>query len=106
MQIIHTKESGKFNGIVDGLESSLHYSRSGSNNSILDIYRTFVPEELRGRKIAEQLVAAAIEFARSEGCLIHPTCSYVVHYFKCHPEFAPLLDPTTDHDNGGSCRVR
>jgi len=106
MEILHEIKTGKFSCSVNGLECSLHYSRSENSSRTLDVYRTYVPEELRGRKIAEKLVEAAIDFARKEAYLLHPTCSYVVMYFRRHRELAPLLDPSTDPENGGSCSVR
>jgi len=51
---------------------------------------TFVPPELRGRKIAERLVSAGMEFARARGLRVVPQCSYVDVFLRRHPEFAGL----------------
>lgn len=51
---------------------------------------TFVPPELRGQKIAEQLVTAALEFARREHLRVMPVCSYVDVFLRRHHEFADL----------------
>jgi predicted GNAT family acetyltransferase len=54
---------------------------------------TLVPEDLRHRGIATQLVAAGIELARSRGLKIVPYCPFFKSYFAEHPELAGLLAP-------------
>lgn len=51
---------------------------------------TFVPAEARGKGIAELLVKALIEDARSQGFKIAPDCSYVDSYFRRHKDLADL----------------
>lgn len=52
---------------------------------------TFVPPELRGRGIAEKLVRAALEHARTSGWRVEPACSYVATFIARHAEFQALL---------------
>ena len=52
---------------------------------------TFVPPELRGRGIAQQLVEALVADARAQGFTIVPQCSYVEVLFRRHPEWSDLL---------------
>jgi len=52
---------------------------------------TFVPPEMRGRGVAQQLVEALVADARSEGFKIVPQCSYVAALFRRHPEWSALL---------------
>ncbi|MBO9517982.1 MAG: N-acetyltransferase [Porphyrobacter sp.] len=52
---------------------------------------TFVPPEMRGKGIAQQLVEALIADARTLGFTIDPQCSYVEAQFRRHPEWADLL---------------
>ena len=52
---------------------------------------TFVPPELRGRGIAQQLVEALVADARAQGFTIVPQCSYVVALFRRHPEWSDVL---------------
>ena len=52
---------------------------------------TFVPPEMRGRGIAQQLVEALVADAREQGFTIVPRCSYVEVLFRRHPEWADLL---------------
>jgi uncharacterized protein len=52
---------------------------------------TYVPPELRGRGIAQQLVDALVADARAQGFTIVPQCSYVDVLFRRRPEWADLL---------------
>ena len=52
---------------------------------------TFVPPELRGRGVAQQLVEALVADAREQGFTIVPQCSYVDALFKRHPDWADVL---------------
>ncbi|QVI36061.1 GNAT family N-acetyltransferase [Lacticaseibacillus chiayiensis] len=54
---------------------------------------TFVDEGLRGQGIAGQLIEAVVAAARQEGKTIEPLCSYAVHAFHNHPEYADVLRP-------------
>ena len=51
---------------------------------------TYVPPELRGRGIAQQLVEALVADAREQGFKIVPQCSYVEALFARHREWAAL----------------
>jgi predicted GNAT family acetyltransferase len=52
---------------------------------------TFVPPELRGKGLAEQLVRAALEWARAEKLRVVPECSYVARFVERNPEYRGLL---------------
>jgi predicted GNAT family acetyltransferase len=48
---------------------------------------TYVPNELRGRGIAERLVRFALETAGKNGKGIDAQCSYVAAFLERHPEY-------------------
>ena len=48
---------------------------------------TFVPAELRGRGLAEQLVRVALAWVRTRGGRVVPACSYVATFIERHAEF-------------------
>lgn len=52
---------------------------------------TFVPPEMRGCGVAQQLVEALVADARAQGFKIVPQCSYVDAQFRRHPEWSDLL---------------
>lgn len=85
----HDEKSHRFVIDIDGQEAVLAYSQEGNT---LDFYRTFVPESLRGRGLAEKVVRAAFEYAKEKGLRVLPSCPYVSGAFlKRHEEFRPLV---------------
>lgn len=52
---------------------------------------TLVPEALRHRGIATQLVEAGIDLARRRGLAIVPHCPFFQAYFAAHPELSALV---------------
>lgn len=48
----------------------------------MDIYRTFVPDTLRGHGLAALLAAEALKYAAEQGYKVIPSCSYVARYME------------------------
>ena len=48
----------------------------------MDIYRTFVPDELRGRGLAALLAAEALKFAAEQGYKVIASCTYMEAYIQ------------------------
>lgn len=78
---------------VEGHRSVCEYEDVGGRRVFT---HTFVPVELRGRGIAEQLVRAALADARAAGLKVVPACSYVARFIERHREFQDLLAPDAD----------
>lgn len=78
--IRHDRQNHLFEALIEGHRAYLAYMDLGKQT--LDIYRTFVPDELRGRGIAGLLTEEALAFAQQEGYTIIPSCSYVEAYLK------------------------
>lgn len=80
---------GRYYANVEGAsrEAELTWVERGD---IRHATHTYVPDEARGKGIAEQLVKAMLADAREEGFRIAPDCSYVATYFRRHPELAEL----------------
>jgi predicted GNAT family acetyltransferase len=74
---------------VEGQEGELVYRQ---HDDRMEIVRTTVPAAIGGRGIAAQLVSAALDFARSSGWRVKPTCSYAAAYIRQHPKYADLVD--------------
>ncbi len=51
-------------------------------DKVLLANHTFVDPAYRGQNIAGQLLDRLVDYAREEGYLIKPLCSYVVHKFE------------------------
>jgi predicted GNAT family acetyltransferase len=78
---IHHDEAGhQFEINIDGHRAYLTYMDLGKQT--LDIYRTFVPNALRGRGIAAALTERALDYADGMGYTVIPSCSYVERYME------------------------
>jgi predicted GNAT family acetyltransferase len=57
----------------------------------LEILHTEVPEGAEGQGHAAALAVAALEYARSEGKQVIPSCAFVAGYIRRHPAYADLV---------------
>ncbi|HLD85487.1 MAG TPA: GNAT family N-acetyltransferase [archaeon] len=73
------------------LQAELRYIKQGS---IMNIHHTFVPEQLRGRGLAEKLTRTAFDYAKKHNMKIKPTCPYIEDTFlKKFPELKAMTVP-------------
>ena len=87
--VLHNRQDQRFSVKLEGYEACLMYSRRANE---IDLYHTYVPEVFRGRGIAERLCRAAFEYAKREGLVAIPSCSYISDtYLKRHPEYEPIV---------------
>jgi uncharacterized protein len=89
MQIEHDLHSHRFTAQLSSGTAVLSYAPAGED--VLDFFSTYVPPAERGRNVAARLVEAALDYARSQGCRVIPTCWYVDLWIQRHPEHADLL---------------
>lgn len=78
--IRHDPAGHQFEMIVEGHRAYLAYMDLGKQT--WDIYRTFVPNELRGQGIAAALTEHALQYAEGMGYSVIPSCSYVERYME------------------------
>ena len=84
----HNPAASRFEIDTDGHLSVIDYERG---DRAITFTHTFVPPELRGRGLAEQLVRAALAHARAEQWRVVPACSYVARFIERHPEYRALV---------------
>lgn len=101
MEILHNDREHVFYTIIDGMKCEIDYEFI--DDSTIDIYHTFVPEELRGQGIASHLAEAISEYALKSNLRVIPSCSYVVAFYKRNKKYAGIVDMP---DNDGSCRIK
>lgn len=89
MPVEHDVAARRFTVPVSSGTAVLSYASAGPG--ILELYSTYVPPADRGKGIAARLVEAALQFARSEGLVIVPTCWYVAQWIGQHPEHGDLV---------------
>ena len=81
----------RFEMIVDRHAAVATYSMAGN---VITFIHTVVPEALRGRGIARELVVFALASARERGLKVIPQCEVFDAYMRKHPETHDLLaDP-------------
>lgn len=80
LTIRHDRQNHQFETVLNGHRAYLAYMDLGKQT--LDIYRTFVPDALRGQGIAAALTREALDFAEREGYEVIPSCSYVERYME------------------------
>lgn len=78
MTVEHDPKSHKFFVVLGGEEAVLEYELDGS---IINFYHTFVPNSARGKGVAEKLVKAGFEYARSNQLKVIPSCPYISQTF-------------------------
>ena len=84
--------ASRFEMIVDRHAAVATYSISGSTITFI---HTVVPEALRGRGIARELVEFALASVRERGLKVVPQCEVFEAYMRKHAETRDLLaDPT------------
>lgn len=88
--IEHDKKNHQFISEVEEKISHLKYTVLPDGKT-LNYMSTYVPPELRGRQIAEQIVKFALDYAKENNYKIIPSCSYVDMYVKRHPEYNEIV---------------
>jgi predicted GNAT family acetyltransferase len=86
---IHYSESdtkGRYGATVAGVASEAELTISKVSPSLIIADHTFVPDELRGRGLAQALAARLIADAREKGQRIVPLCPFVRAYAQKHRE--------------------
>jgi predicted GNAT family acetyltransferase len=86
--IRHDTVTSRFEIDTGNATALIEYVRAGGRVTFI---HTFVPPELRGKGLAEQLVRAALDWARGEKLKVVPQCSYTARFIERHPEYADLL---------------
>ena len=66
----------------------LHYER---DRDVLNFHHTFVPPELRGKGLAEEVVQAGFDYAREHHLKVVPSCPYVARLVMKRPEWKDLI---------------
>lgn len=87
-EIIHDKTGSRFLMNVDENEVYVLYSE---DKETLDLYSTYTPPQLRGKGLAEKVVLAAFEYAKSKNLRVIPSCWYVRKFLDKHSEFQSMV---------------
>jgi predicted GNAT family acetyltransferase len=92
MHMRHDEENQRFVAEVEGKECVVEYARRGDRT--LEYHHTFVPEPLRHRGIASELVRYALAWAAEQGYAVVASCPFVKSYVERNPEAAGAVVAT------------
>ncbi|HEX4008217.1 MAG TPA: GNAT family N-acetyltransferase [Acidobacteriaceae bacterium] len=79
----------RFEIVQEGQTSFLEFETDGQG--WMTLWHTEVPEALRGRGLAEELVTTAFQYAKDHGLRVDIVCPVAHHIVAKHPEYQPLL---------------
>lgn len=88
VDITHNQAANRFETTIEGHTGFISYQDQG-DRIVYD--HTIVPSELGGKGVGSALVKHALDYARSEGKKVIPTCSFVASYINKHAEYQDLL---------------
>ncbi|MEO6969034.1 MAG: GNAT family N-acetyltransferase [Rhodanobacteraceae bacterium] len=86
--IQHDATAHVFSVDVDSHRGVVDYAL---RDGVMTMTHTGVPEAVRGRGVAAQLVRVALDTARTNGWKVIPACSYAAAFIRRHNEYADLL---------------
>jgi len=81
--VIDNPSTQRFEVTVNGYIAFLAYERTAQTMTVI---HTEVPEPLRGRRLGEVLVKAAVDGARGEHLRLIVVCPFARAYLNKHPE--------------------
>ncbi|UCF41537.1 MAG: N-acetyltransferase [Gemmatimonadota bacterium] len=87
--VVHEPDQHRFAVHTEGHTAVLDYQRFPDK---VVFTHTGVPRELEGRGIGSRLVRAGLDWARTEGVRVIPTCPFVSAYIGKHPEYADVTE--------------
>jgi uncharacterized protein len=92
INVVDNKDSQRFETEVDGDLAYLDYRIRDNEMHIL---HTFVPENLRGRQIADQLAAYALDHAGKANLRVSIRCAFVSAFVKRNKAYEHLQSRIT-----------
>ncbi len=98
--VIHDPERRRFLVRELGHEAYLEYYELPDGS--LDYSHTYTPNEIRGRGIATAIIRQALEYARTKGKQVIPSCPFVQTYADRHREYAPVIAERWRHSRDES----
>lgn len=79
-----TDTKGRYVATIDGIEGEGDLTFSKASDTLIIVDHTGVPDNMRGKGVADALAKRAIEDARSAGQKIVPLCPFFSAYIARH----------------------
>ncbi|GIU49570.1 GNAT family N-acetyltransferase [Shewanella algidipiscicola] len=77
--ILHQADKQRFVILIDDQQALLEYQIEDEH---IDFNRTYVPDALRGRGLAERLVRHGLKWAKAQQLTISASCWYVQKFLR------------------------
>ena len=87
----------RFEVTEDGQTAWLEFELDG--RGWMTIWHTEVPEALRGRGLANELIKSAFDYARANDLRVDVICPIALHYLEQHPELRQGLGVRPQSDS-------
>lgn len=88
VEVVNNESASQFEAEVHGHRGTAEY-RQGDGR--IEFTHTQVPQSLKGQGIGSALARAGLEYARTEGLEVVPTCRFIASYIDRHPEYKDLV---------------
>ena len=89
LDIRHEEKYQQFTFALGDDEAELAYATPEAG--VLDFTHTHVPENARGRGIANELIEEGLRYAEERGYKVTASCPVVAKFLKQHTEYHRLL---------------
>ncbi|HKI77873.1 MAG TPA: GNAT family N-acetyltransferase [Ignavibacteriaceae bacterium] len=89
-KVKHDKENQQFVANVEGKDAYLRYLIKGDKK--IDFHHTYVPNELRGKGLAAEVVKEGFKYAEENNLKVIPTCPYIHTFLKKYPEYEKFIN--------------
>jgi len=88
--VVNNTAASRFELGTEGHTAFLEYAVAGKR---IRLIHTEVPAALRGRRYAEVLARAGLDYARANDLRVVPFCPFVRAFLQRHKEYESTLDP-------------
>jgi len=95
--VTHNSSASRFEITIGGSLAKVDYRMSGAR---MIITHTEVPEALRGRGIAGQLVAFAVQYAQKDGLEVVAECEYANRFLNRNVTATSIGNISAKSDGG------
>jgi predicted GNAT family acetyltransferase len=90
MEVQHQANRQRFVAQTPSGPAYVAYERP--DDGTIELHRTIVPEEERGRGVGGRVVGAAIAYAREQRLRVVPTCPFVQAWLDEHPDERDVVE--------------
>lgn len=89
LKLINNEAESRFELVVEGYTAFIDYK---TKKDKVYLIHTEAPEELKGKGVAESLVAKTLTYLEENHLKLVPLCPYVQLFLKRHPEWNRLVE--------------